>query len=141
MGDREKPMAPLQNGASRCTLFTQGNVQDEKENVHTACAPEGKTPWKGGQRRPEEGPVPGLRGRLESLGREKGKEKQQHLLSIIRDLLVLASSFLADPQFSVSCSPFRQNRPMGKATHLSPQHCLHFWKSKSVRFPFNFEDL
>ena len=57
-----------------------------------------RTPRKGGQRRPEEGPVPGLRCRLESLGRGKGKEEQrQPLPGIIGDLSALASSFLADP--------------------------------------------
>lgn len=36
-----------------------------------------RTPRKGGQRSPEEGPMPELRCRLESLGRGKGKEEQQ----------------------------------------------------------------
>lgn len=73
-------------------------------------------------------------------GEEEGKEEQP-LPSIIRDLAALAFSFPADPQFSVSCFPFSRNQPTGKATSLSPQHCLHFWKSKFVDFLFNFGDL
>lgn len=137
-------MAPLQNGASICKLFPLfKKTWKRRRKMCTFPVPQReRTPRKGGQRRPEEGPVPELRCRLESLGKGKRKEEQQQPFpSIFGNLSARASSFLADPQFSVSCFPFSQNHPMGKATHLSPQHCLHFWKSKYVPFPLNFGDL
>lgn len=67
--------------------------------------------------------------------------QQQPLPHIIKDVAALASSFLADLQLSVSCFSSSQNHLMGKATYLSPQHCLHFWKSKFVDLPLNSGDL
>lgn len=129
--ETEKQMAPRQNGASKCKLFSLLNETWKRRKSYKIHVPQRERTWKkGGQSRPEEWANVCSQMKIRKHG-EWGKGRSP---SSLRDPAALASSFLADPQFS--CFPFSPNHPTGKATYLSSvQHYLHFWKSKFVDFP------